>query len=84
VNPVPEMAYTVEVVWNRESVFVPIGSSRTPDLDVAIVRAKELENMGDGERVKKARVVDQDGVVVWQQSLWLIQRGNYVMVSPEP
>lgn len=60
------MTYTVEVVWNREFVFVPIWSSRTPDLNIAVARAEELENMGDGARVKKARIVDQDGVVVWQ------------------
>lgn len=57
--------FYVEVVWNREFHFVPFGASHS-DLDVAIKAARAAENMGDGAEVKKARVVDSNGAVVWQ------------------
>jgi hypothetical protein len=34
-------------------------------LDQAIEAAKSIENSGDGARVKKTKVVDSDGKVVW-------------------
>jgi hypothetical protein len=67
--------YQVELVWNREFDFVPHGSP-VEDLDVAIKKAKEFENMGDGERVKKTRIVDSDGVVVWAY-------GKKIKVKPQ-
>lgn len=59
------MKFYVEIVWNREFNWVPCGEPHI-HLDTAIVSAKAMENMGDGARVKKARVVNEDGVVVWQ------------------
>lgn len=59
------MNYRVELVWNREFDFVPYGPQHT-DLKQAIAYAKALEASGDGERVKKTRIVDDNGKVVWQ------------------
>lgn len=56
--------YQVELVWNREFDFVPHGDSHE-DLDSAIKYARALENSGDGMRVKKSRVVDENDRVVW-------------------
>lgn len=58
--------YQIELVWNREFDWVQHGSPKE-DLDEAIKHARSLEEMGDGERVKKTRIVDSDsGEVVWQ------------------
>ena len=57
--------YQVELVWNREFHFVPYGDTHD-DLDTAISYARELENMGDGARVKKTRILDEEGEPVWQ------------------
>jgi hypothetical protein len=59
--------YQVELVWNREFHFVPYGDPKA-NLDDAIKYAKELEASGDGERVKKTRIVDIDAdhEIVWQ------------------
>ena len=57
--------FQVELVWNREFHFVPNGGLHK-DITSAITHAKALENMGDGERVKETRVIDEDGNVVWQ------------------
>ena len=56
--------YQVELVWNREFNFVPKGQLY-PDLNQAIKYAKALENMGDGACVKKTRIIDTAGNVVW-------------------
>ena len=61
----PKPTYQVELVWNREFDFVKNGL-RFTDLQSAISHARSLENMGDGARVKKTRIVDLDGNVVWQ------------------
>lgn len=58
------MTYHVELVWNREFYFVPYGES-FDSLDKAIRYARALENMGDGEAVKKTRVLNGEGKVVW-------------------
>lgn len=58
------MTYQVELVWNREFEFVAHGKPYS-DLDAAIRFAKEMEESGDGARVKKTRVVDETGEVVW-------------------
>lgn len=58
------MRYQLEVVWNREFDFVPHGIPHE-ELDLAIRAGKFLENMGDGESVKKFRVVDNTGKVVY-------------------
>jgi hypothetical protein len=59
------MMFRIELVWNREFNFTPHGHAH-PDIDSAIRYAKELENMGDGAVVKKTRVVNQDGKVIWK------------------
>jgi hypothetical protein len=58
------MIYQVELVWNREFHFVPYGKP-FDDIGLAIEFAKDMENSGDGARVKKTRVVDDAGKVVW-------------------
>lgn len=57
--------FQVELVWNREFDFVPHGKPHE-DIAVAIKYAQSLENMGDGACVKKTRVVNQDGKIVFQ------------------
>ena len=60
------MRYQVELMWNREFNFVPFGDPHKT-LKSAIKYARDTENMGDGERVKKTRIVDgTDGSVVWE------------------
>ena len=56
--------YQVELVWNREFDWVVCGSDYNT-LSVAIALAKLMEVSGNGERVKKTRVVDRMGKVVW-------------------
>ena len=56
--------FQVELVWNREFDFVPHGSVY-PTIDEAIKYAQAMENMGDGASVKKTRVINGDGEVVW-------------------
>ena len=55
--------YQVELVWNREFHFVPYGNPFN-DIEVAKKYARSLLNMGDGERVKKCQIVDDEGKVV--------------------
>lgn len=58
--------FQVELVWNREFHFVRRGQPME-DLDAAIAYARTMENMGDGENVKKTRIVDPETEeVVWQ------------------
>ena len=57
------MSYEVQLVWNRE--FHWGTREHRDDLDEAIREAKSLLNMGDGASVKKTRVVDDGGKVVW-------------------
>lgn len=56
--------YQVELVWNREFDFIQYGRPHE-DLDQAIACARAIQDGGDGERVKKTRIVDEDGEVVW-------------------
>jgi len=56
--------YQVELVWNREFDFVPY--SRPFDtIGEAVRLTRQMEESGDGERVKKTRIVDEAGKVVW-------------------
>lgn len=57
--------FQVELVWNREFHFVPFGDPQ-PDLNAAIIKARHIENSGDGARVKKTRIVNAEGQTVWQ------------------
>lgn len=56
--------YQVELVWNRSFDFVPHGELWS-SLDDAIRYANILENMGDGASVKKTRVTNHLGKVVY-------------------
>jgi len=62
---VVDMSYQVELVWNREFDFVPHGDPKS-SLEDAVGYSRDLEAMGNGERVKKTRIVDEAGKVVWQ------------------
>ena len=57
--------YCIELVWNREFHWVVSGHQAFETLDEAIEMATELENSGDGERVKKTRIIDDHERVVW-------------------
>jgi hypothetical protein len=59
------MTYYVELVWNREFHFCRDTKRPFADIGNAVRHAEELQNSGDGARVKKTRVVDENGHVVW-------------------
>lgn len=54
----------VQLVWNREFNFVPFGKPHDT-LNAAINAAESIQNSGDGARVKKTQVVDNNGKVCW-------------------
>ena len=56
--------YQIELVWNREFNFVPYGKPRE-SLDETISYLRVLEDMGDGARIKKSRILNEDGEVVY-------------------
>lgn len=56
--------FQVELVWNREFNFVSYGPKHA-DIDKAISFAKSMENIGDGESIKKTRVKNEHGNVIW-------------------
>ncbi len=56
--------YQVQVIWNREFGFVNYGDP-WDKLSNAIEFARAMENSGDGARVKKTQVVDDQDKVVW-------------------
>lgn len=61
------MKYQIELVWNREFDFVPYGNP-FDTVEAAAKFASDMADSGGGERVKKTRVVDEDGKVVWPAS----------------
>lgn len=56
--------FQVELIWNWEFNFVPYGPIHL-DVDSAIKYAEVMENSGNGARVKKTRVIDATGKIVW-------------------
>ena len=56
--------FYIQLVWNREFHWVYFGEPKNSK-DEAIRYAKSLLDMGDGARVKKIRVVDDEENVVW-------------------
>lgn len=59
------MKYRIELVWNREFNWSPYGKP-TDDLKDAILTARSILYSGDGTRVKKIHIVENDtGKVVW-------------------
>jgi hypothetical protein len=51
--------YQVELVWNREFHYVPYGDP-LETINEARKYASDLRNMGDGARVKKTQIRDED------------------------
>jgi hypothetical protein len=72
--PVPP--FQVHLAWNREQHYVSHGSP-LDDLNDAIKYARSMENSGDGARVKKTRIEDSEGRVVWEH-------GKKVKLSKNP
>ena len=56
--------YQVELVWNREFHFVPFGKPQDT-IEKAKALGEDISNSGDGACVKKYRVVDQEGNIVY-------------------
>jgi hypothetical protein len=59
------MQYSIELVWNREFDW-SYWSDPYDSLESAKASAKSLADSGDGARVKKWRIVDDTGEVVWR------------------
>lgn len=56
--------FTIELIWNREFHYSPYGRLYTNKQD-AINAAISIRDSGDGARVKKCRVLNEQGEVVW-------------------
>ena len=56
--------YIVELVWNREFHWCSYGKSHDT-LESAKRSAISIRDSGDGMRVKKVRVLDENDKVVW-------------------
>lgn len=63
-SPDDEIQYRIEIVWNREQDWCLYGP-RVAQLDDCLTIVDDLLSQGDGARVKKARVVNDHGQVVW-------------------
>lgn len=59
------MKYRIELVWNREFHWCSYSQEEYDSLDKARAKAETLLNVGDGAYVKKVRIVDLDGNVLW-------------------
>jgi len=57
------VVYQIQLIWNREFHYVNYGDP-IDDLTLARCMARDVENSGDGERVKAVRIVDEDGRVI--------------------
>jgi hypothetical protein len=58
------MKYNIELVWNREFNWSS-WSDPYDSVKLAKASAQSLADSGDGARVKKWRIVDEDGQVVY-------------------
>ena len=58
------MTYSIELIWNREFNWCHYKTNIETKKE-AVSLAKTLLNSGGGERVKRVRVVDWTGKVVW-------------------
>ena len=58
------MKYRVELIWNREFNWSHWGSDYI-SLEIAKQSAISIRDSGDGARVKKVRVLDENDKVVW-------------------
>ncbi len=61
---VMDCTYRVELVWNREFHWARFGRPHG-SLDAAKAAAISIRDSGDGERVKKVRVLDDVDKTVW-------------------
>lgn len=57
--------YHIEVVWNRESHFSSFDHS-FDQLDKAISFIEKFQSSGHGDSIKKSRILDDEGMVVYQ------------------
>lgn len=57
--------YRIQLVWNREFDWCNYSHPRET-LEEAKTAAIDIRDSGDGARVKKVRVLDQDDNIVWQ------------------
>ena len=58
------MTYRVELVWNREFNWVNWGKPHD-SIESAKNSAISIRDSGDGARVKKVRVLDENDKVIW-------------------
>lgn len=58
------MKYRVELVWNREFNWINWGKSHDT-LESAKASAISIRDSGDGARVKRVRVLDENDEVIW-------------------
>ena len=56
--------YQVQVVWNRGFTFVNYSRSEQ-EFDKAKAKAEDILNSGDGARVKKYRIINSVGDIVY-------------------
>lgn len=58
--------YQIQLVWNREFHWSNY-SKPYEDLEKAKKTANELINSGDGARVKKVQILDENDKIVWKR-----------------
>ena len=56
--------YRIELIWNREFHWYSFGKLHDT-IESAIKSAISIRDSGDGMRVKKVRVLDENDKVVW-------------------
>lgn len=69
--------FQLELVWNREFHFVPYGNQRGT-LEESIAYLKSVESMGDGAIVKKTRIVDDTGGIVYAYGKRILKEKQHV------
>jgi hypothetical protein len=55
--------YQVQVVWNREFDYRNVKSPQET-IEQALFIAKTYKNLSDGEAVKKAQIIDEQGNII--------------------
>lgn len=56
--------FRIELIWNREFNWCNYSTPKNT-LELAIAAAKDIRDSGDGARVKKIRVLDENDKVMW-------------------
>ena len=67
--------YQIQVVWNREFIFSNY-STPEQEFDKAKIKAKDIINSGDGARVKKYRIINSIGNIVYPLSAKIKPKGK--------